>query len=122
MALFQKAPSTPDDMEASRPLEIEPGVVANMDEDEWYAKAYRGDSVPQLTVRAVVMGSILDDAATLAIVSSRSLRGTQPMWHAFCPASTALPFSTVRASSSPSSSSSGRRLFLRLHSWCAACC
>ena len=59
MALFQKAPSTPDDMEASRPLEIEPGVVANMDEDEWYAKAYRGDSVPQLTVRAVVMGSIL---------------------------------------------------------------
>jgi len=61
------------------------------------------------------MGSTLDDAATLAIVSSRSLRGTQPMWHAFCPASTALPSSTVRASSSPSSSSSGRRLFLRLH-------
>lgn len=59
MVLFQKAPSTPDEMEASRPLEIEPGAVANMDEDEWYAQAYRGDNVPQLTVRAVVMGSIL---------------------------------------------------------------
>ena len=40
---------------------------------------------------------------------------------ALCPASTALPSGTARASSSPSSSSS-RRLFLRLHSWCAACC
>ena len=59
MALFQKAPTTPEELEASKPLEIEPGVVAEMDEDEWYAKAYRGDSVPQLTVRAVLMGSAL---------------------------------------------------------------
>jgi uncharacterized oligopeptide transporter (OPT) family protein len=59
MALFQKAPVTPEEMEASRPLDIEPGVVAQMDEDEWYAKAYRGDSVPQLTVRAVIMGVLL---------------------------------------------------------------
>ena len=59
MALFQEAPTTPEQIEDSRPLEIEPGVVAEMDEDEWYAKAYRGESVPQLTVRAVVMGSIL---------------------------------------------------------------
>jgi hypothetical protein len=62
----------------------------------------------------VVMGSTLDDAATLAIVPSRSLCGTQQTWRAFCPASTALPSSTARASSSPSSTS-GRRLFLRLH-------
>ena len=59
MALFQKSPTTPEDLEASKPLEIEPGVVAGMDEDEWYAKAYRGDSVPQLTIRAVLMGSAL---------------------------------------------------------------
>ena len=59
MALFQKAPVTPEEMEACRPLEIEPGVVAEMDEDEWYAKAYRGDAVPQLTVRAVIMGVLL---------------------------------------------------------------
>ena len=30
-----------------------------MGEKEWYARVYRGDAVPQLTVRAVVMGSIL---------------------------------------------------------------
>jgi len=59
MPLFQPAPKTEEELEASRPLEIEPGVVANMDEDEWYAKAYRGDSVPQLTVRAVLMGAVL---------------------------------------------------------------
>jgi hypothetical protein len=62
----------------------------------------------------IVTGSILDDAATVAIVASCSLYGTQLTWQALCPASTPLPSGTARASSSPSSSS-GRRLFLRLH-------
>ena len=63
----------------------------------------------------IVTGSILDDAATVAIVASCSLYGTQLTWQALCPASMPLPSGTARASSSPSSSSSGRRLFLRLH-------
>ena len=30
-----------------------------MDEQEWYAKAYQGEDAPQLTIRAVAMGSVL---------------------------------------------------------------
>lgn len=56
--LFQKAPSTPEELEAARPLEIGPDQVLEMDEDEWYEKIYRGD-VPQLTVRAVLVGTLL---------------------------------------------------------------
>ncbi len=59
MALLQKPASTPEEIEAGRPLDIPPHEVAEMDEEEWYARAYRGDDVPQLTVRAVLMGSIL---------------------------------------------------------------
>lgn len=59
MALFQKAPSTPEEVAKCGPLQIPPGEVAEMDEDEWYAKAYRGDDSPQLTIRAVLMGSFL---------------------------------------------------------------
>lgn len=77
MALFQKAPVTPEEMEACRPLEIEPGVVAEMDEDEWYAKAYRGDSVPQLTVRAVVMGASLGSVLAL----TNLYIGLKTGWH-----------------------------------------
>ena len=59
MALFQKAPQSAEDLKGSEPLDIPPAEVAEIDEAEWYAKAYRGDSVPQLTVRAIVMGSVL---------------------------------------------------------------
>jgi len=59
MALFQKAPSTPEELELSKPLDIPPGEVAEMDEETWYARAYRGDDSPQLTLRAVAMGSFL---------------------------------------------------------------
>ena len=59
MALFQKAPASPEDLKGSEPLEIPPAEVAEMDEAEWYAKAYRGDDVPQLTLRAIGMGSLL---------------------------------------------------------------
>ncbi len=59
MGLFQKPPVTPEEIERSRPLEISPDEVLEFDEKEWYARAYRGDDVPQLTVRAVLMGSFL---------------------------------------------------------------
>ncbi|MEO6419084.1 MAG: OPT/YSL family transporter, partial [Polyangiaceae bacterium] len=59
MSFFQKAPVTPEDFEQARPLEISPETVLTFDEKEWYAKAYRGDGVPQLTLRAVAMGTVL---------------------------------------------------------------
>ena len=57
MALFQPAPQTQAEVDASRPLDIGPEQVLEMDEAAWYEKVYRGESVPQLTVRAVLMGS-----------------------------------------------------------------
>ena len=59
MALFQKTACTPAEIARGRPLEISPTEVASLDEDEWYRRVFRGDDVPQLTVRAVVMGSLL---------------------------------------------------------------
>jgi len=59
MALFQKAPRTPEEAAQFEPLEIGPDEVLKMDEETWYAKVYRGDSVPQLTLRATIMGSVL---------------------------------------------------------------
>ncbi|MBX3192174.1 MAG: OPT/YSL family transporter [Labilithrix sp.] len=58
MSLLQEPPKTPEEIEASKPLEIPPEEVATFDEAEWYARAYRHDA-PQLTVRAIAMGSIL---------------------------------------------------------------
>ncbi len=59
MSLFQKAPSTQEEVDAAKPLDIAPSDVLEMTEEEWYAKVYRGDNVPQLTVRAILMGSFL---------------------------------------------------------------
>ncbi len=59
MPLFQQPARTPDEVARSRPLDIAPAEVADMDEATWYARVFRGDDVPQLTVRAVVMGSLL---------------------------------------------------------------
>ncbi len=59
MALFQTPPSTPAEVEACKPLTITPDQVLELDEAAWYAQVYRGDDVPQLTVRAVLMGSFL---------------------------------------------------------------
>lgn len=59
MGLFQRVPSTPEEIEASKPLTIPPEQVLEMDEATWYAKAYRGENAAQLTVRAVLMGSAL---------------------------------------------------------------
>ncbi|MCX8228420.1 MAG: OPT/YSL family transporter [Planctomycetota bacterium] len=59
MALFQKAPATAEEAAQYGPLDINPDQVLEMDEAEWYEKVYRGEHVPQLTVRAVLMGSFL---------------------------------------------------------------
>src|SRR5689334_22265032 len=59
MALLQTPPVTPEEVYRARPLEIPPDQVLEMDEATWYAKVYRGDDVPQLTLRAVLMGTVL---------------------------------------------------------------
>ena len=59
MALFQPAPRTDEELEAAKPLDITPDQVLEFDEERWYAEVYRGDDVPQLTVRAVLVGSAL---------------------------------------------------------------
>ncbi|MDF2695333.1 MAG: Oligopeptide transporter, family, partial [Labilithrix sp.] len=58
MSLFQRPAETPEDIEASRPLDIPPERVLEIDEPEWYARIYRPGAV-QLTVRAVLLGSVL---------------------------------------------------------------
>ncbi len=59
MSMLQPSPRTQSEVDDARPLSIPPDQVLEMDEATWYAKIYRGDSVPQLTVRAVAMGSFL---------------------------------------------------------------
>ncbi len=59
MALFQTPPTRPEDLERCKPLATGPDQVLEMDEARWYAEVYRGDDVPQLTVRAVIVGSLL---------------------------------------------------------------
>lgn len=59
MALFQAPARTEEEAAQGAPLGIPPDEVATFDEETWYARAYRGDHVPQLTVRAVLMGSLL---------------------------------------------------------------
>ena len=59
MALFQDPPRTEEELARSKPLDIPPSEVLKFDEKEWYERAFRGENVPQLTVRAVLMGSVL---------------------------------------------------------------
>jgi uncharacterized oligopeptide transporter (OPT) family protein len=58
VSLFQEPAKTPEELEASKPLDIAPEDVAAFDEAEWYARAYRRGA-PQLTLRAVGMGTVL---------------------------------------------------------------
>lgn len=58
MPLLQKPPASDDDLERSKPLALAPEDVQAMSEAEWYERAYQGESV-QLTVRALLMGSVL---------------------------------------------------------------
>lgn len=59
MPIFQRAPSTPEEVERGKPLDLAPDQILTISEDEWYQRVYRGDDVAQLTVRAVLMGSAL---------------------------------------------------------------
>jgi uncharacterized oligopeptide transporter (OPT) family protein len=59
MALFQPAPRSQEELDRCKPLDIGPDKVLDMDEEAWYRQIYRGDDVPQLTFRAVGMGSVL---------------------------------------------------------------
>lgn len=59
MPLFQPAPRTEEDIAKTPPLELSPDEVAELDEEAWYDRVYRGDDAPQLTVRAVAMGAVL---------------------------------------------------------------
>jgi putative OPT family oligopeptide transporter len=59
MPLFQKPARTEEEVAASRPLDISPTEVATFDEKTWYEVAFRGESTPQLTVRSVLLGSVL---------------------------------------------------------------
>ena len=56
--MFQPAPKTEADLAASQPLTLTPEQVQELSEEEWYAQAYQGDK-PQLTFRAVAMGTVL---------------------------------------------------------------
>jgi uncharacterized oligopeptide transporter (OPT) family protein len=58
VSLFQEPARTPEEIEASKPLDIPPEEVAEMDEAEWYARAYRRGA-SQLTLRSVAMGTVL---------------------------------------------------------------
>ena len=57
--LLQKAPETPEELDACKPLELSPEEVLKLEEREWYERAFRGVGTPQLTFRALLMGSIL---------------------------------------------------------------
>jgi uncharacterized oligopeptide transporter (OPT) family protein len=56
--LFQQPPTSLEEIERSKPLEILPEEVDALDEHAWYARAFRGDAA-QLTLRAVLMGNVL---------------------------------------------------------------
>jgi OPT family oligopeptide transporter len=56
--VFQEPARTEEEIAAQKPLAIPPESVLEMGEDEWYARVYRRDA-RQLTVRAVVTGTIL---------------------------------------------------------------
>jgi uncharacterized oligopeptide transporter (OPT) family protein len=68
MDLFQKPASTPEEVELGRPLPLSPEEVDTFDEATWQARVYRGDNVPQLTVRAVLMGGGLGFALAFSNV------------------------------------------------------
>jgi uncharacterized oligopeptide transporter (OPT) family protein len=59
MPMFQRAPRTTEEVDESRPHDLSPEAVNELDEEAWYDRVYRGDDAPQLTVRAVGMGAAL---------------------------------------------------------------
>jgi putative OPT family oligopeptide transporter len=59
MALLQPAPRNEDEVRAGGPLPTPPDQLVGISEEEWYERVYRGDALPQLTLRAVLTGSLL---------------------------------------------------------------
>jgi uncharacterized oligopeptide transporter (OPT) family protein len=59
VSMIQSPPTTAAELDAARPLDIAPDQVALLTEEEWVARVYRGHDARQLTVRALVMGSLL---------------------------------------------------------------
>jgi uncharacterized oligopeptide transporter (OPT) family protein len=59
LSLIQRAPQTEAELAAAAPLAIPPDEVRQMDEKTWYALVRRPDDTPQLTLRAVAMGTLL---------------------------------------------------------------
>jgi uncharacterized oligopeptide transporter (OPT) family protein len=68
MRLFQKPPRTAEEIARGRPLDLPPAEVAQMDEETWRARAFRGEEAPQLTIRAIAMGSALGGLLALTNV------------------------------------------------------
>ncbi|HEX9794906.1 MAG TPA: OPT family oligopeptide transporter [Planctomycetota bacterium] len=77
MGLLQKAPATPAEAAKWGPLETSPEEVLEYDEDRWYAEVYRGADAPQLTVRALLMGTILG----FALSFTNLYVGLKAGWH-----------------------------------------
>ncbi len=59
MPFLQRPPATPEEIEKNKPLAIAPEAVAQMDEREWYERAFRGEDAAQLTARSLLMGCVL---------------------------------------------------------------
>jgi OPT family oligopeptide transporter len=58
VSIFQKPPTTPEELEAAKPLALSPEEVHEFTEDQWYERVYRGDAT-QFTLRAVLTGTVL---------------------------------------------------------------
>jgi uncharacterized oligopeptide transporter (OPT) family protein len=59
MALLQPAPRTEDEVREGGPLATAPDELLHISEEHWYEHVYRGDQVAQLTLRSLLMGSLL---------------------------------------------------------------
>ena len=77
MALLQRPPTTPEEMRASAPLDTPPDQLVSITEAEWYERVYRGEAAPQLTARAILMGSALGFLLALTNVYI----GLKTGWH-----------------------------------------
>lgn len=59
MSMIQKPPRNAEESKHYTPLELSPDQTLQCTEQEWYQTVYRGADFPQLTWRAIIMGSIL---------------------------------------------------------------
>ena len=59
MSIVQKPPQDETESQRYRPNTLSPDQTLEYDEKRWYKEVYRGEDFPQLTWRAIIMGSIL---------------------------------------------------------------